>query len=70
MKLPSWVKFSKPTKAQLQHDAYLVATAFVTAAIASWQVQPDKFSKAAIVAAVTAGIAAVVTVVKSIFTTL
>lgn len=70
MQLPSWIKISKPTKAQIQHDAYLVVIAFVGTAFTVWQVQPDKFSKAAAVAAVTAGVAAVITVVKSIFTTL
>jgi hypothetical protein len=70
MQLPSWIKISKPTKTQVQHDLYLVATAFVAAAISAWQVQPDKFSKTAAVAAVTAGIAAVITIGKSILTTL
>lgn len=62
-------QISKPTKAQLQHDAYLVVTAFVSSAIVVWQGQPDKFSKAAVIAAITAGIAAVITVAKSIVTT-
>lgn len=63
-------KISTPTKSQLQHDAYLVVVAFLTAAFASWQVQPNTFSKATVIAAVAAGVAAVVTVAKSIFTTL
>ncbi len=63
-------KFSKPTTAQLKHDAWLVATSFIAAFLTVWQVQPDKFSKAALVAAATAGIAAVITVGKSILTTL
>lgn len=63
-------KFSTPTKSQLKHDAWLVLTAFVGAFAATWQVQPDRFSKAAVVAAVTAGVAAVITVGKSILTTL
>lgn len=63
-------KFSKPTKAQLQHDAWLVLTAFVAATVAAWQGQPDKFTKAAAIAALTAGVAAVLTVGKSIVTTL
>lgn len=70
MKLPNWIKISAPTKKQMQHDLYLIVSAFVAAAIATWQVQPDKFGKAAAVAGVTAGIAAVVSVVKSIATTL
>ena len=70
MQLPSWVKVSKPTEAQAKHDAYLVVVAFVTTGLTVWQAQPDKFSKAAGIAVLTAGVAAVVTVVKSIFTTL
>lgn len=70
MNLSKYIKFSAPTKAQAQRDAYLVVTAFIAAAVGSWQVQPDKFSKAAIVASGTAGIAAVLTIVKSICTTL
>ena len=70
MKLPSFINISKPTKAQIQHDVYLVVVAFITAGFASWQYQPNKLSKAAVVAAIGAGVAAVVTVVKSIITTL
>jgi hypothetical protein len=70
MKLPSWVKVSAPTKSQLQHDAWLVVTAFVGTAFAAWQLQPNKLSKAGLIAAGAAGIAAAVTVLKSIFTTL
>jgi hypothetical protein len=62
-------KISKPTTAQIKHDLYLVVVAFVTSGLAVWQVQPNKFSKAAGLAAVVAGFAAVVTVVKSIVTT-
>ena len=62
-------KISTPTSSQLKHDFYLVVVAFVTSGIAIWQVQPNKFSKAAALAGVTAGIAAVVTVIKSIITT-
>jgi hypothetical protein len=69
MKLPTWVKISTPTQAQLKHDAYLVVVAFVATALSVWQAQPDSFSKSAAIAAVTAGVAAVVTVVKSILTT-
>lgn len=70
MKIPSWIKVSLPTSAQLKHDAWLVVTAFVGSAFAVWQGQPDKFNKAVLVAAFTAGVAAVVTVLKSVFTTL
>lgn len=68
--MPTWVKFGKPTKAQLQHDAYLVVVAFLGAFLTSWQVQPDKFSKAGLIAAATAGVAAVITIAKSVLTTL
>lgn len=70
MQLPTWIKISKPTKSQIQHDLWLIGTTFVTAAFVSWQLQPNKFSKAAAVAAVTAGVAAVITIGKSILTTL
>jgi hypothetical protein len=70
MSLPSFIKFSKPTTAQIKHDVYLVVVAFITAFWASYQYQPNKFSKAAVIAGATAGIAAVITVVKSIVTTL
>ena len=63
-------KVSAPTKSQLQHDAWLVFTAFIAAFLTVWQAQPDKFSKSAAIAALTAAIAAVVTVGKSILTTL
>jgi len=70
MKLPSFINISKPNKTQIQHDVYLVVVAFITAGFASWQYQPNKFSKAALIGAIGAGVAAVVTVVKSIITTL
>ena len=69
-KLKSVIKLSAPTKKQLQHDSWVVVSAFVGSFVAAWQVQPNKFSKAAIVGAAGAGIAAAVTVVKSIVTTL
>jgi hypothetical protein len=70
MKLPSFINLSKPTKQQIQHDIWVICSAFVGGFIASWQVQPNQLSKAAIVAAASAGLAAAVTVVKSIITTL
>lgn len=70
MKLPTWVKVSKPTEDQIKHDVYLVVVAFGTTFLVAWQGQPDPLSKAGLVAAWTAAVAAVVTVVKSIFTTL
>lgn len=62
-------QLSKPTTSQIKHDIYLVVVAFITAGYASWQYQPNKFGKAAGVAAIGAGVAAVITVVKSIVTT-
>jgi hypothetical protein len=62
------IKISKPTKAQLQHDGYLVVVAFVGSFLSVWTAQPDKFSKSALIGALTAAIAAVVTLVKSFIT--
>lgn len=70
MKIFSYIQISKPTKAQIKHDVWVVISAFVAGFVASWQVQPNKLSKAALVAGVAAGCAAAVTVVKSIITTL
>jgi len=70
MKLPSFINISKPTKQQIQHDIWVICSAFVGGFIASWQVQPNQLSKSAIVAAAAAGLAAAITVVKSIITTL
>lgn len=68
--LSKYIQISKPTKEQIKHDAWLIITAFFTSAFAIWQIQPNKLSKAAVIAAFTAGLAAVITVGKSIFTTL
>jgi hypothetical protein len=70
MNILNSIKVSKPTKQQLKHDAWVTVSAFIGAAIAAWQVQPNKLSKAAVVASCAAGIAAAVTVLKSIVTTL
>lgn len=70
MNLPAWVKISKPSTEQIKHDAFLVAVAFGGTFIAAWQSQPDPFSKAGVIAAWAAAVAAVVTVAKSILTTL
>ena len=61
---------SKPTAVQLKHDAWLVVTAFVGAAITAYQVQPNVTSKDAIFAVVTAGVAGAITVIKSLVTNL
>ncbi len=63
-------KFSKPTPEQLKRDAFLVVVAFVSSFFVTWQVQPDPFSKSAVIAAGAAGFAAVVTVAKSFLTDL
>ena len=70
MKLPSFINLSKPTRVQIQKDVIAVVVAFVGAFIASWQHQPNPTSKAAVIGAWTAGLAAVIVVVKSILTTL
>ena len=70
MSLPSWIELSKPTSQQIKHDIWLIVTTFVGSFVVVWQVQPDKFSKAGVIAASTAGIAAVITIGKSIVTTL
>ena len=70
MKLPSFINISKPTKDQIKHDIWVIVSAVVGGFVASWQVQPNQISKAAIVAGASAGFAAAVTVVKSIITTL
>ena len=62
-------QISKPTTAQLKHDAWVIVSAFIAAGLTAWQIQPDKFSKSALIAVVTAGVAAVITVGKSIITT-
>ena len=63
-------KLSAPTSAQVLHGIERVVAVFVVAAFAVWQVAPDKFSKAAGIAAVTAGITAVYQLVASTLTTL
>jgi len=68
--LRSKIDISTPTKAQLKHDAWLTVAAFIGSFVTAWQVQPDKISRAALVAGISAGISAAVTVIKSIVTTL
>ena len=70
MTLPSFIKISKPTADQIKKDVIAIAVAFIGAFIASWQHQPNPTSKAAVIGAWTAGVAAVIVVVKSILTTL
>lgn len=69
-KLKNVINVGAPTKKQIQHDAWLTLVAFGGSFFAAWQIQPNKLSKAAVVASVGAGVAAAVTVLKSICTTL
>lgn len=62
--------FGKPTVAQLKHDAWVIATTFIAAFVTAWQIQPDKFTKSAVIAAAAAGFAAVITTGKSFLTNL
>lgn len=64
------LRFSKPTKSQVLDSAERIIVTFIGAAVAVWLAQPDKFTKAAVVAAITAGGVAVYQVLKSFFTTL
>ena len=63
-------KLSMPTKQQLINTAELVVVTFVLAFVPVWTMQPDPFSKAALVAAGAAGLAALYRLVKSFVTTL
>lgn len=70
MKLPSFIKVSKPTSEQIKKDLIAVVVAFLAGFIASWQHQPNPASKAAVIASWSAGVAAVAVLIKSILTTL
>lgn len=59
-----------PRKPQIVHGAERVLVVFVVAALTVWQTQPDKFTKAAGLAAVAAGFTALVQLVISTLTTL
>jgi hypothetical protein len=63
-------QFSKPTKEQLIHTAELIVITFVVSFVPVWTIQPDPFSKAALIAAGAAGLAAIYRLVKSFVTTL
>jgi len=63
------INISTPTKQQLKHDAWVIFVAFVSAALLSWQTNSFKLTKDAAIAASVAGVAAVITVLKSIVTT-
>jgi hypothetical protein len=63
-------KLSMPTKQQLINTAELVVVTFVLAFVPVWTIQPDPFSKAALIAAGAAGLAAIYRLVKSFVTTL
>jgi hypothetical protein len=64
MSLPSWINVSVPTKSQVIKSVELVAVAFVSTSVYSWINSPNPFSKAAVVGAGAAGIAAVYSLIK------
>jgi len=61
------IQVSKPTSSQLKHDAWLVLVAFASTFFATWD---GSFTKTSIKAGAVAGVSTVITIVKSIFTTL
>lgn len=63
-------KLSKPTRKQVIDSAERVVLVFVVASVGAWQLQPDHFSKAAVVAAGAVGLTAVYQAVKSLTTSL
>lgn len=63
-------KLSMPTQNQVVKGAERVVTVFVVAALGAWIAFPNKFSKAAGVAAIFAGATAVYQLVESTLTVL
>ena len=63
-------KLSKPTRQQTIRGAEAIVVTYLVAAFAVWRTQPDKFSKAALVAAGVAGLQAVYQLAKGFLTTL
>lgn len=63
-------KLSIPTKAQVIASVERVVAVFLVAAFSVWQVSNYQFSKAAGIAAITAGIAAVYQALRSVLTSL
>lgn len=62
-------QISKPTKDQLIHTVELTIVTFVISFATVWTAQPDPFSKAAVIAGLAAGGAAIYRVIKSLITT-
>lgn len=63
-------KLSKPTRKQVVDSVERVILVFVVTAVGAWQLQPDRFSKAALVAAGAVGLTAVYQALKSLTTSL
>lgn len=63
-------KVSLPTKSQLIHTAELAVVSFLGSAIAVWIRQPNPFSKAAVIVAITTGVGALAGLAKGVLTTL
>lgn len=63
-------RLSVPTPAQIVKGVERVVAVFLVSGFAVWQAVPDKFSKAAAIAAVTAGATAVYQLLSSSVTTL
>lgn len=63
-------KLSAPTQPQVVHGVERVVAVFLVAAFGAWQIVPDKFSKAAGIAAVLAGVTAVYQLALSTVTVL
>ncbi|MGO4470322.1 hypothetical protein AB4Y95_00085 [Arthrobacter sp. M-10] len=62
-------QISKPTKDQILHTVELTVVTFVISFATVWTAQPDPFSKAAVIAGLAAGGAAIYRVIKSLLTT-
>lgn len=60
---------SKPTKDQIIHTVELTIVTFVISFATVWTAQPDPFSKAAVIAGLAAGGAAIYRLIKSLITT-
>jgi hypothetical protein len=65
--IKSKIQISKPTKIQLLHDLWLISVAFISTFFASWD---GSFTKTSIKAGAVAGVSAVISIARSIVTTL
>lgn len=59
-------QISAPTKKQLIHALELATVTFVGTFVMVWTKQPDPFSKAAVIAALSGGVAALYGIAKGI----